>query len=581
MMPVFSYLQSFALLALFHHHVKGLQARQPVPNEHYALAERQTSTPTSSLVEPNSTFFSTVNIAYSATLNNYASDGDLWPTTWADDGHLYTANGDGLGFSPNSSLFADITVSRISGKPDVGIYGTRLAAGEALGPIWTPGTYNRKPTGIVAVDGDGDGHDELYLVVQDLNDGPNNTAFNSVPTASIVKSTDYGQTWTWTKAPMFTNYTFTTVFFLDYGQSNSQARVLGSRGARYVYAYGLDHNWRDSEDGIVPSPVSLYLARAPVSSIQDIKTWEYFSGTSRAPAWSSNIANRKPVLHDAQRVYPGGDAGPEGFSVLSQGSVVYNAPLQRYLYTSWTDYTFEFYESSQPWGPFSLFGWRDFGAEPWFGITSSTPKQGGYATTIPSKFISDDGMTMWVQSNWFLNAASGSAVNYCFSLRPLTVTKYEPSQPRNSPGDKNLAMEAGTVTVDKTSHYGHDYYLNDGETISEDSYDASIKTLDRWGYTWPKEYHMNRVVYTTGDLFFNGGWFMSNLTVQIRQNFVWKDVTSLVVHPPYPYNSSACPTRRYEFKFDKVAGDGIQIIGVPGGSATFTSIGELEVYYTK
>lgn len=534
--------------------------------------------PKSTLITPPSSFFATSLVEYSSSVNIAASDGDLWPTTWADDDYLYTANGDGRGFSTNQADFADAVVNRISGTPETGITGLRLAAGNQLGPVWTPGTYNRKPTGIVAVDGDGDGKDELYLAIQDLNYGANGAAFNDVPAASILRSTNYGATWTATQSPMFANYTFTTVFFLDFGKSQAQASVLGADGPKYVYAYGLDNNWRDSVAGSVPDPQDLYLARAPINAIQDVSKWQFFSGSASSPAWTADIKARRSILHDTRREYPG-DQTADGFSVLSQGSVVYNAPLKRYIYTSWTDYTFDFYEAPQPWGPFTLFESKDFGVTPWFGRNTSTPKNGGYATTIPSKFISADGTNMWVQSNWFVGAAAGSDVNYCFSLRRLQVTKYTASQAANQPGSSNLARAAGAVPICKAAHYGHLTYLNDGATLSEDSWDGSQKNLDRWGYVWPTQYRMNRVVYTTGSSFPDGGWFSSNLTVQVRQNFQWITVSGLQVSPQYPYNNAAVPSKAFTFTFDDVAGDGIQIIGVPGGSFFFTSIAELEVYY--
>jgi hypothetical protein len=186
---------------------------------------------------------------------------------------------------------------------------------------------------------------------------------------------------------------------------------------------------------------------------------------------------------------------------------------------------------------------------------------------------------MWVQSNWFVGAAVDSNWNYCFSLRPLTVTKYETSTPANGAGSLNLAKVDGSVPIDKTSHYGHSYYLNDGETTSEDSWDGSQKDLDRWGYTWPVEYNINRVVYTTGAQFPDGGWFASNLVVQVRKGFQWENVRGLSINPLYPYDDTAVPTKLFTFTFDDTVGDGIQIIGVPGGTSFFTSIGELEVYY--
>lgn len=66
----------------------------------------------------------------------------------------------------------------------------------------------------------------------------------------------------------------------------------------------------------------------------------------------------------------------------------------------------------------------------------------------------------------------------------------------------------------------------------------------------------------------------------MRQNFHWVDVIGLSVTPAYPYDANAATNTTYTFTFDDTWGDGIRIVGVPGGSAYFTSIGELEVYYS-
>ncbi|MBV8933550.1 MAG: hypothetical protein JO285_13485, partial [Kutzneria sp.] len=281
------------------------------------------------LVEPSSQFFATADMPYSATVNT-ASDGDLWASCWADDGALYAANGDGRGFSANQADFADIVVNKITGSPLAGLTGVRLSAGDQVGKTWTAGNYNRKPTGMVAVDGNGDGRDELYLAVQDLCTGPGAAAFNDAPAASVSVSTDYGRTWRTTAGPMFPNHVFTTIFFLDFGQSNRNAAVLGPDGANYVYAYGLDNNWRDSYSNTVADPQNLYLARVPKGSIQNRPSWQFFTGTdgSGAPTWNSDISRRVAVLHDERREYPG-TVTSDGASVLSQGGVVYNAPLRR------------------------------------------------------------------------------------------------------------------------------------------------------------------------------------------------------------------------------------------------------------
>jgi len=320
------------------------------------------------------------------------ADGDLWASCWADDGALYAANGDGNAFGAD---FFDAAVSRIDGDL-TRLTGETLAGGEAVGQVWSGAGFTRKPTGMLCRDG------VLYLAVQDLR-----LDFNEAPAATIARSSDHGRTWEWdAAAPMFGDHVFTTVFFADYGQDSRHAPD------GYVYAYGLDGNWRDSFDDSVPDPQDLYLARVPHDAVLDRSAWEFFAGfADGSPTWSGDIGQRAAVLHDERRLYPGSD----DFSVISQGGVVYVPQLDRYLYTSWTEYTFEFYEASAPWGPWTLFLSRDFGPYPW-----TTDAYGGYATTIPSKFISEDGRTLWVQSNVCPCAPAGMS-SYYFGLRKLEV----------------------------------------------------------------------------------------------------------------------------------------------------------------
>jgi hypothetical protein len=134
---------------------------------------------------------------------------------------------------------------------------------------------------------------DLYLAVQDLAHD-----FDDAPAATITRSTDKGRTWTWDHdRPMFGGV-FTTVMFLDYGKNHADVPD------DYVYAYGLDHNWRDSFDNTVPDPVDLYLARVHKSSVMDENVWQYMSGTDASgnPVRSTEISRRVPVLHDDRRV---------------------------------------------------------------------------------------------------------------------------------------------------------------------------------------------------------------------------------------------------------------------------------------
>lgn len=512
------------------------------------------------LPDGNSTFFSTASVEERPSVTT-ASDGDLWPACWADDDALYAANGDGWGFTPVAPT-PDIAISRMAAVPP-GLAGTTLAISDAVGSIWTPGgRYNRKPTGMLCADGD------LYLALQDLNHD-----FDDAPAASISRSTDKGKTWQWDRtAPMFRDYTFTTLMFLDYGKNNEHAPD------EYVYVYGLDGNWRGSFNNRVPDPTALYLARVPKGRIQDRSAWQFFAGMGGEgrPTWSADLEAKRPVLSTERRVYRKVFAPiVRDLTVLAQASVTYNAPLKRYLYTSWTEFTFEFYESPTPWGPWKLFLSKDFGGYPW-----GEGQYGGYAVTLPSKFISPDGKTMYIQSATF----AGGVKDYRFSLRKLTVHPYTATRPANrKSGTANLAREGeGTTPLSKSSHYGNLRYLNDGiADPTEDDWDQEEKALSWWGYAWNRSYRMNRLVYTTGGIFHDGGWFAETPKVQVRRNFQWVDVEDLTVTPDYPTDATAGPNRAFTFRFKEAEGDGIRIVGKPGGPRTFTSIGELEVYYAE
>ncbi|SEN80586.1 hypothetical protein SAMN05216267_1010141 [Actinacidiphila rubida] len=514
-----------------------------------------------------SDFFSTVQIDSGATVGAPAvgdngAHGDLWPNCWSDDDNVYGAYGDGGGFGAPGS---DIGVARVAGMPG-GLQGTSLAQGDAVGQVWTA-NHSRKPTGMACVGG------TLYLAVQDLA-----LDFNDAPAATIAQSTDHGRTWTWNHAaPMFPGGVFTTVMFLDYGKAYANAPD------GYVYAYGLDHNWRDSYTNSVPDPADVYLARVPRASVLDRAAWQFVSGFAAdgTPAWSSDIGSRVAVLHDDRHIYPNVyTAGrASNLSVVSQGGVVYDKPLNRYLYTSWTEYTFEFYESPTPWGPWRHFETKDFGGYPW-----TNTKHGGYATTIPSKYISADGTSMWLQSNVCTcggGLPAGDNWAYTYSLRHMNLVPSTPSTPSNPPdAARDLAREPGAVGIERAMHYGNTAFYNDGNrSESDDDWNDENKTGSWWGDTWPRAYTVDQVVYTSGSMFADGGWFASGLRVQVRSGGQWHDAAGQTVSPAYPYSSAAGPNHTYTLSFTPTAADGVRVIGAPGGTRTFTSIGELEAYY--
>jgi hypothetical protein len=507
---------------------------------------------------PESTFFSTVAEERFSTYQMTGS-GDLWPSCWASDDNLYAANGDGTGFG---KFYTDMAVSRISGTPGE-LTGATIA--DNVGTNWSGSVYTRKPTGMLCRGG------AIYLAFQNLNE----STFDDAPASSIAKSVDNGATWTWnTKAPMFgkpTNaaspkaYKFTTIFFLDYGKDSANA-IDG-----YVYAYGLDNNWRSQE--------TMFLGRVPADKVQSRNAWEFYAGTNAdgAPLWTTDITKKKPVLTDTRLLYPimfGPDCPPYQ-QVIAQGGVTYDAPLRKYIFASWSCSTHELYEASQPWGPWKHFQSTDFGP------LRLTQNRGQYGTSIPSKFISADGRALWLQSNVCCGGDS-----YRFSLRKVYLHPSQPSSASNGPSTDNLALSPGTRAISKSTHFGTlcgrgcSDQLNSGDAdVSEDDYDEQVKTTDWWGYTWPKVYNINQVVYTTGTMFPNGGWYEANLRVQVRQNFDWVDVSGVTVTPPYPYTADAGSFTAYTFSLPNTWGDGVRIIGQPGSTGYFTSINQLGVYF--
>ncbi len=516
----------------------------------------------SAVSPPASTFFSSV-AEESFSTYQMNGDGDLWPSCWADDGNLYAANGDGSAFTRRGFRF-DMAVSRIIGMPPR-LNGTTIATN--IGTNWGGPGYNRKPTGMLCVDS------TIYLAFQNLN----LRNFDDAPAASIARSTDHGATWAWSKGePMFGSpsdsnspaaYKFTTIFFLDFGQDSVYAP------AAYVYAYGLDNNWREQK--------ALYLARIPKQSILNRSTWQFYIGVdvSGAPTWSPDIGAKAPVLIDDRLLYQrlsNKEGCYQNQPVLSQGGIVYDAPLKRYIFASWSCATHELFEAPQPWGPWRLFLSKDFGP------LRLAQNRGQYGTSIPSKFISANGKTLHLQSNVCCGGNS-----YTYALRTVYIEPYTPSKPANQPSDDNLAVTgSGVYAISKSTHRGglcgidcSDILNNGNVNESEDDYDGESKTLDWWGYTWNRAYNLNKVVYETGVISSDGGWFDGNLRVQVRQNFHWIDVTGLSINPPYTFNASLASHTVFTLRFNSVWGDGVRVIGTPGGASRFTSIAELAVYY--
>jgi hypothetical protein len=115
---------------------------------------------------------------------------------------------------------------------------------------------------------------------------------------------------------------------------------------------------------------------------------------------------------------------------------------------------------------------------------------------------------------------------------------------------------------------------------NNDSWDGNYKEEDYWGYLWPENMYIGHVTYFTGNMFGDGGWF-THLTVQYTKDGTsWIDVPTQIV-PDYDFSdqrSGKSSYARYDMHIPALYGMGVRIAGTPGGSATFTSIAELQVF---
>ena len=325
--------------------------------------------------------------------------GDLWPCAWGEDGRLYTANGDGMGFG---SVWQDIVFSALDGyPPEMTGNSPPNAHGPYIAGVWgAPDELmvSRKPTGLVCIDGD------IYLFYQNLKNFLSYNEFGDAPHASISVTRDGGLTWEYDYSePMFSDHVFTTGFFLDYGKCQENAPD------DYVYVYGLDYNWRFSRDF---SQTRIFLARAPKDAVLNRDSWEFFTGPAAGlPTWSPDIDRRIPVLED-ETVYCKYQSG------IAQGSVVYIPELNRYLYSSRAECVWIFYEAEKPWGP-----WTKVSVIEWPRGQWTEEFHAGYNAVIPSKFLNEDGLGGWIVTS--LSSGTFGGMYYNMGWRKFTLEAEE------------------------------------------------------------------------------------------------------------------------------------------------------------
>lgn len=118
------------------------------------------------------------------------------------------------------------------------------------------------------------------------------------------------------------------------------------------------------------------------------------------------------------------------------------------------------------------------------------------------------------------------------------------------------------------------------DTLHFDPFGTSSKNGVDWlGYGFPSPRTFVGAVFQEGQPHLpDGGWF-DTIGVEVRDpaTGVWAPVTGLVenvAQPPTP----EVPFETVQLFFDPVEGDGIRVVGKPGGTFEYVSVGELRVF---
>ncbi|MCG8671880.1 MAG: glycoside hydrolase family 16 protein, partial [Pseudomonadales bacterium] len=161
----------------------------------------------------------------------------------------------------------------------------------------------------------------------------------------------------------------------------------------------------------------------------------------------------------------------------------------------------------------------------------------------------------------------------------------------NSTDEINIADQASNIVATVTSPQGggnrNIEIIRDGQFGRQGSTDSRLQydTYDRGtgsqqeyiGYEFTEEKTFSKVVFIEGKHFWDGGYFIDDLHVEVKNmNGVWEDVAT-DISPAYPYRNDREFFDKYTLSFEPTSGFGVRITGLAGGNVPFISVSELEV----
>lgn len=285
------------------------------------------------------------------------SNGDTADPFWADDDLLYHFQCDGRGFgtTPRNLCFnklsgtnlATLTGSLVNSMDEYGTNGASMnGTSKNDGANW-------KVTGQECIDG------VFYAFVARNSYGNHSkdpllrqTSVN----ASLIKSTDRGVTWQRSAQenydkPMWAGSRFGAPAFIHFGRNGGSVKRDGSD--TYVYAISNNGFWNGGDDFILARVLRKELAKLNAAD------WQYFTGGDglESASWNNDISKAVPILSRPAK--------------LGWTAPVFVPSMNRYLLVSWyitptlkawfspECITYDFLESSHPWGPWTQVGSMD------------------------------------------------------------------------------------------------------------------------------------------------------------------------------------------------------------------------------
>ncbi len=338
--------------------------------------------------------------------------GDIWTTTWAGDGSVYAAFGDGTGMSDClPTLLVDEPDEFDAGylETEPGRYVPEDPESneycEVFGCDQARPLCPYTPAGLVRLQGrfptvePCDGPDQCVvgrhlpygdLRVFEASDKPSSllavgdriyAAMHAPPGEAEVGylafSDDGGRTWTKVEgSPWRADSPFTVLMFIQMGQGFD----LNRDG--YVYALGIA-----DELGNPARSQPVYLARVGLGDLLDYDAWEYLAGyeSSGTPRWASAPADAIPL---------------GGVETMAQGAAMFHEGSGQYLFLSGltaADGTGTLFAASEPWGP-------------WY---RAADLPAGFIAGVVAKDAGDD-------SFWF-TAAGGGGLTYNLHLGRIAL----------------------------------------------------------------------------------------------------------------------------------------------------------------